>query len=229
MVKHFGRLKGVVRRKPGECGYGDCPHNRAIEPGDKVLLLTKAGSLPGRPFVIFSHVFHGECFGPYIFNRLSKMEMVDGGRPSIVELDRATKAKRKNWLHERAKLIRSLKNVQEPDQLSRIIDKIDRISKQVEDTGYPISKYGRRSKNDLLFDKFVKMMKDRWTAPTDIKRRLETQVEWAIEQLANNSIIGKEAAIETVLMEWQEEVDRKLEEERNKPPTYEEVEERRLE
>lgn len=229
MVKHFGRLKAVVRRKEGKCGYHDCSFNREIVPGDTVLILTKSGSLPGRPFVIFYHAFHQDCIGPYIKDRLKNIKMRDGGRPSIVKLDKATKTKRKNWLHERTKLIRSLKNVQEPEQLSRIVDKIDRISKQVEATGFPISGYGRRSKNDLDFDRFVNMMKERWTAPTDIKRRLETQVSWAIEQLASNGIVGKEEAIEAVLVEWQEEVNKRLELERAKAPTYEEVEERSLE
>lgn len=229
MVKHFGRLKLVVRRKSGECGYGDCPENREIEPGDRVFILSKAGSLPGRPFVIFHHIYHLDCLGPYASNRARKMEIADGGRPSIIKLDKATKTKRKNWLHERSKLIRSLKNIQESEQLGRIIGKIDRISKQIEATGYPISEYGRRSKNDLNFDKFVSMMKERWTAPTDIKRRLETQVEWATEQLANNSIVGKEEAIETVLVEWQGEVNRGLEADKSKTLGYEEVEERRLE
>ena len=229
MVKHLGRLKVVVRRKDGECGYPDCSKDRKIVPGDKVFLLTRGGSLPNRPFVIFQSIFHRDCFGPYVLYRFDKLEMVPTGRPPVIQLDPVIKNRRKNWLHERSKLIRSLKNIQQTDQLSRVIGQIDRINKKVEATGYPISGYGRRSKNDVLFGKFIKLMKKRWAAPSDIKRRLPAQVEWAVEQMIENGIIDKEEAVESVFIEWQEDVDRKLEIDKGKHPTYEEVEERKLE
>lgn len=229
MVKHLGRLKVVVRRKQGKCGYPNCIRNREIEPGDKVFLLTKGGSLPDKPFVIFQTVFHRDCFSPYILYRFDELKMKDGGRPSIIQLDKATKTKRKNWLHERSKLIRQLKNIQDSEQLSRLISKIEKISSNIENTGYSIGKYGRRSKNDKDFNTFVKMMKERWSAPTDIKRRLESQVKWAVEQLTSNGIIGKEEAVESIFIEWQEEVNRRLELDKKKILSYEEVEERKLE
>lgn len=228
MVKHLGRIKVVVRRKSGECGYGACTHNREIVPGDKVFLLTKAGSLPGKPFVIFSKVYHRDCFGPYMLDRFDKLEMQDGGRPSMT-LDSVMHNKRKNWLHDRAKLIRQLKLIQDPDQLTRIIRKIDKINTNIENTGYPISGYGRRSQNDILFGRFIHTMKKKWEAPTDIKVRLETQVRWAVKEMTKNGIVDKEAAIEAVLVKWQEEVDERIRLGRARSPTYEEVEQRSLE
>ncbi len=228
-MKNIGRVKLIVRKKEGECGYPPCPRKRKIEPGDKVFLVSRGGTLPDKSFAIFYTIFHKKCIGMWMEWKYDNTAMQDGGRPKS-ELDIETKRLRKSRVHERAKLIRQLRVNQDPLRVEKIIGRIQLLADKINDTGVPIQKYtGRRSSNDLKFDKFVHQMKDRWNSPTDIKRRLETQVEWATEQLANNGIVGKEAAIESVLVEWQEDTDRRLETDRMKTPSYEEVEERKLE
>ena len=198
MVVHLGRLRLVVRRKPGKCVYKHCPKDHIVKKGEKVFVVTKQGNIPGRT-VIFYKAFHKDCFGPWALYMFSTQSPERDGRPPI-DLSPEDKIERDKLVRTRSRLLRRLRTVTEGDTLNRIVEHIATVDQQIKDTGHPVIVYtGRRSSTLVAFEKFVKSVRARYKSERRVPKSLYDRAKE----------LGMESEFRAEMDKWrQEEIER---------------------
>ena len=117
MVVHLGRLKIVTRRKEGKCRYKHCPYDHKLEPGKKVLILTKLGKIEGRT-TIFYKAYHPDCFGLWALWMIDNTPISKDGRKSM-ELKTDIAKVRAKLVRERARILRAIRTIELGEKLDK--------------------------------------------------------------------------------------------------------------
>ena len=174
MAVHLGRLKIVTRRKDGTCRYKKCPNtNNRIKSGEKVLILTKMGSVEGKS-TIFYKTFHPRCFGRWSLWMCEQTPTSRDGRKSM-DMDSELKEQRAKMVRERARILRSLR-YSTTDNLESKVERISELDKDITATGYPIIQYkNRRSVPEIEFEKFLKEVKGKYQTEMRVPRKVYDQ------------------------------------------------------
>ncbi|KKN47216.1 hypothetical protein LCGC14_0665050 [marine sediment metagenome] len=176
MVKHLGRLKIVTRRKEGQCRYKYCPKDRKLNPGDKVLILTKLGKI-GTRTTIFYKAYHPDCFGLWALWMIDQTPISKDGRKSM-ELDSDAAKVRANLVRERARILRDIRTIESGDRLDRRIARLTEVDRLIGETGYPVLHYkGRKSAVLIEFEKFIQAVKDRYLSELRVPKKVFDQAK----------------------------------------------------
>ena len=209
---HLGRLKMVVRRKEGRCVYKHCKKGGRVMPREKVFLLTKMGTLPGRAHpVVFYKAFHQKCFALWSKFVWETQTPAKDGRQAM-NLSIENKDIRLKLVRERARVLRQIRQTTNPDKLTTKVGRIANIDREIEATGYPVLKYqGRRSMTTIKLEKFVQEVKDHYKNPISVGRDMY--------EIAEKNGYGKE--FDDAMRKWDEEVRQKVYERTAANPDYE--------
>lgn len=215
MATHLGRLRIVTRRKEGKCTYLHCPKERKLLPGEQTFILSIKG-MAGKVSTIFYKPYHIECFGPWAVWRASKVPVSKDGRKEMT-LSPEDKMARLKLTRTRSRLLRELRGVKTGERLNRLVERIQALDLEIQETGYPVSPYkGRRSKNELIYVKFIREIKEHygsWRAAPKAKLRHELIA-------GDNAIPGGEAIwgdrFDKDMDEWHIKDEKRLDKERER-------------
>jgi len=188
MVTRLGRLRVVTRRKEGKCNYPNCEQDRVLQPQQQVVVLSIQGTINDKR-VIFWKGYHPECFGPWLEWKVKQIPASKDGR-KVMTLSPETKTARAKLVRTRARLIRSLRNVQSSEKLDTLIIRISGLDGQIRDTGYPIIPYvGRRSGMDIVYEEFLGRVKERYKDPRRVTRQIREEfVKMGMEERFNQDM-----------------------------------------
>lgn len=181
MVVHLGRLKIVTKRKEVACTYKFCSdvvegNNGRILPGEKVFLLTKMGQI-GTRTTIFGKYFHMTCFVAWAMWRYEQTPMSKDGRIGMQDISTEDKQARQRLVRNRAQLLRNLRTVS-GERLTRTVDRIAELDKEITATGHPILQYrGRKSKTKMTYERFVQDVKEHYKHPLRVGRDMYAEAE----------------------------------------------------
>ena len=173
MVTHLGRLRIVTRRKEGDCRYKYC--DRKLVPGQKVIVLTKMGTIEGRNTVYYK-AFHPDCFCMWVVWMIEQTPTSKDGRRNM-GLEPDAKKARAKLVRERARILRAIRYVESGDKLTDKITRLTEVDLAISETGYPVIQYaGRRSQHLIDLEKLIKEVKNRWDSERKVPKRVWDRV-----------------------------------------------------
>jgi len=171
-------------------------NNGKTLPGEKVFLLTKQGLIGART-AIFYKQYHMTCFVAWAMWTFEQTPMSKDGRIGMTDLSPEDKQARQRLVRRKAQLLRDLRTIS-PDRLSKVVDSIADVDKEIAKTGYPILEYrGRRSKSKVNYERFLQKVKDFYQHPRRVGRDMFEEAKK----------IGKEVQFEDDMKEWVKEKD----------------------